>query len=583
MYRSLSQMGPASRSRAVRLCSRRIFDLAQSGSPRQEFICGVLDSVYDLIGCLVTRAVLIDHHDRRFYAVAGSDGQSSATCQVMRDEAAGCGRVAWSVDPDDPFEQLCQQVVNEQTDDGLPWFTDDGYLWIDDLDGFPYNLTRSDRECNYPGLVVTRGVRSLMVLPVEGAKHRFGLLQIESETAGFFLPEHFGSYGRLAQSLGLALDMRSLNIALRERVKELSCMYGIARLFARENWSIEDILDNAVAMLGAGWLYPEATSARIVLDDRIFEHNAAHAMIESMRAPVIVGGRQRGYIEVGYITEKPPIDEGPFMIEERRLIDTIAQELAFVVEQKSTGLERRCLQEQLRHADRLATIGQLAAGVAHELNEPLSTIVGFAQLAAHNEQLPEDASRDLQKIVTAALHARKVIRELLVFSREAKPVMVDCSLNELIRDGLFFLESRFEKAGITLVCNLDPKLPMISADRSHMLQILTNLVVNAVQAMPDGGQLTIETLTEQDAIVLVVTDTGIGMDEKTVQDIFHPFFTTKEVNEGTGLGLSVVHGIVVSHGGTIEVASEPGEGTRFTIQLPRNDVLQPEERFHDAS
>lgn len=583
MHTSLSQMDPASRSRAVRLCSRRIFDLAQSGSPRQEFICGVLDSVYELIGCLVTRAVLIDHHDRRFYAVAGSGGQSRARCQVMRDKAAGCGRVAWSIDTDDLFEQLCRQVVNEQVDGGLPWFTDDGYLWIDDLDRFPHCLTRSDSDGNHPGLAVTHGVRSLMVLPVEGARHRFGLLQLESDTAGFFLPEHFSSYGRLAQALGLALDARSLHIALRERVKELSCLYGIARLFAREDWSTEEVLENAVAMLSTGWLYPEATAARIVLDDRMFDHNAANAMIQSMQAPIVVGGRQRGYIEVGYTTEKPPIDEGPFMIEERRLIDTVAQELAFVVEQKSTGMERRCLQEQLRHADRLATIGQLAAGVAHELNEPLSTIVGFAQLAARNEQLPEDANRDLQKIVTAALHARKVIRELLVFSREATPVMVSCNLNELIRDGLFFLESRFEKAGITLVCDLDPQLPMISADRSNMLQILTNLVVNAVQAMPKGGQLTIETRTDASTIALVITDTGIGMDDQTVQRIFHPFFTTKEVDEGTGLGLSVVHGIVVSHNGTIEVASEPGEGARFTIQLPRYDVLQPEERFHDAS
>jgi len=582
MRTSLLQMGPASRSRAVRQCSRRILGLARSGSPRQEFICGVLDSVYELIGCLVTRAVLIDN-DRRFYAVAGSGNSSPARCQVVHDEAAGYGRVTWSVAPDDLFEKLCRQVVDEKVDDELPWFTDDGCLWINDLDCFPHNLTRSERNCSDPGLVVTRGVRSLMVLPVEGAKHRFGLLQLEYESAGFFLPEHFDNYGRLAQAFGLALDIRSLHIALRERVKELSCLYSIARLFAREDWSTEDVVQSAVAMLGPGWLYPDATAARIVLDGRTFEHEAANAMIQSLRAPIVVSGRQRGYVEVGYTSEKPPIDEGPFMIEERQLIDTVAQELAFVVEQKSSSEERRCLQEQLRHADRLATIGQLAAGVAHELNEPLSTIVGFAQLAARNERLPEDTSRDLQKIVTAALHARNVIRELVVFSRDAVPVKVRCSLNELIRDGLFFLESRFEKAGIMLVCNLDPGLPMISADRSHMLQVLTNLVVNAVQAMPNGGQLTIETRAEPGTIMLAVTDTGVGMDKQTLGSIFDPFFTTKDIDEGTGLGLSVVHGIVVSHNGTIDVASEPGEGTRFTIRLPQTAVLQPEEEFHDAS
>lgn len=582
MRTDLSQMGPASRSRAVRLCARRIFDLAQNGSPRQTFICGALDSVYELIGCLVTRTVLIDR-DRRFYAVAGGGGPGQARCQVMRDEAAARGRVAWSVAPNDLFEQLCRKVVNEQGDVGLPWFTDDGYLWISDLDHFPHSLARSHPDCGYPGLVVTHGVRSMMVLPVRGAKHRLGLLQFESETPDFFVPEHFASYGQLAQALGLGLDIRSFHIALRERVKELSCLYNIARLFAREDWSAEDVLQDAVAMLGPGWLYPEATAARIVLDERSYESGAVDAMIQHLRAPIIIGGRQRGYVEVGYTTEKPPIDEGPFMIEERRLIDTVAQELAFVVEQKSIAGERRCLQEQLRHADRLATIGQLAAGVAHEINEPLSTIVGFAQLAGRNERIPEAVGRDLQRIVAAALHARKVIRELMVFSREAAPVKVRCNLNQLIRDGLYFLESRFEKAGITLVCNLDPALPTFNADRSQMLQVLTNLVVNAVQAMPDGGQLTIETRADRDMIELTVTDTGVGMDNQTAKNIFHPFFTTKDVDEGTGLGLSVVHGIVETHNGTIDVASRPGEGARFTIRLPRNDVLQPEARFHDAS
>jgi two-component system NtrC family sensor kinase len=177
-------------------------------------------------------------------------------------------------------------------------------------------------------------------------------------------------------------------------------------------------------------------------------------------------------------------------------------------------------------------------------------------------------TRDLNKIVAASLHARGIVRELLVFAREAKPVKITFNLNELIRDGLFFLESRFVKAGINLTCELDPELPHVTADRSQMLQVLTNLVVNSVQAMPNGGRLDITTSAGNGHVQLVVRDNGSGMDEVVIKDIFHPFFTTKDLDQGTGLGLSVVHGIVTAHDGRIHVTSRPGEGSKFCIHLP---------------
>ncbi|MCX6833565.1 MAG: ATP-binding protein, partial [candidate division Zixibacteria bacterium] len=286
---------------------------------------------------------------------------------------------------------------------------------------------------------------------------------------------------------------------------------------------------------------------------------------------------KRGLVEVGYTELKPAADDGPFLVEERHLLDTIARELAFTIQQRSYAQERQKLQIQLRHADRLATIGQLAAGVAHELNEPLASIMGFAQLAAKQPSVPGEVIRDLNKIVAASIHARSIIRELLVFAREAKPVKIAFNLNELIRDGLFFLESRFIKAGINLTCELDAKLPHITADRSQMLQVLTNLVVNSVQAMPNGGRLDITTSADNGHVQLVVEDNGCGMDEVVVKDIFHPFFTTKDLDQGTGLGLSVVHGIVTAHDGRIDVTSRPGEGSRFCIRFPIAAPTNPTE------
>jgi signal transduction histidine kinase len=141
-------------------------------------------------------------------------------------------------------------------------------------------------------------------------------------------------------------------------------------------------------------------------------------------------------------------------------------------------------------------------------------------------------------------------------------------LNKVIEEGLTLFESRCMKEGIELVRDLSPDLPGFHADPSQLNQVLINLVINALQAMPLGGRLTLRTLHHQDQLSLIVEDTGMGMDEEVLKKIFTPFFTTKEVGQGTGLGLPVVHGIVTSHGGSIRVESKVNRGSRFEIQLP---------------
>src|SRR5690349_10899114 len=169
------------------------------------------------------------------------------------------------------------------------------------------------------------------------------------------------------------------------------------------------------------------------------------------------------------------------------------------------------LEGQLRHADRLATIGQLAAGVAHEINEPLANVLGFAQLARKAPAITEQVAADLDKIVTNCLHAREVIQKLLTFAHQMPPSMAALDLNQIVSDGLYFLESRCAKAGIELVRELEPDLPVIRADATQLHQVLINLVVNAIQAMPAGGKLTIRTSLQPQHVRLTVSDTGVGM------------------------------------------------------------------------
>jgi len=174
----------------------------------------------------------------------------------------------------------------------------------------------------------------------------------------------------------------------------------------------------------------------------------------------------------------------------------------------------------------------------------------------------------MEKIMKASLHAREVVKKLMLFARQMPPQKTQVNLNHTVEESLYFLESRCAKEGIKVIRSFSPDLPEFTADPAQMTQVFVNIAVNAIQAMPNGGRLTIKTNSSQKFVSLIVKDTGVGMEESTIKQIFLPFFSTKDVGKGTGLGLPVVHGIVTSHGGSINVESRVGRGTRFEIQLP---------------
>jgi signal transduction histidine kinase len=215
--------------------------------------------------------------------------------------------------------------------------------------------------------------------------------------------------------------------------------------------------------------------------------------------------------------------------------------------------------------------------VAHELNEPLVAILGFAQLLKSSAELSIQATRDVEKIINASLHAREIIRKLMLFTRQMPAKKATCDCNQLVSEGLYFLESRCAKEGIVIIRELEDGLPQFLADQSQLYQVLVNLAVNAVQAMPQGGRLTIRTRSDADNVYLSVEDTGIGMTPEVQRQLFIPFFTTKDVGQGTGLGLAVVHGIVAAHGGSIAVRSEVGKGSTFEVRLPCNGPVNAKE------
>ena len=262
-----------------------------------------------------------------------------------------------------------------------------------------------------------------------------------------------------------------------------------------------------------------------------------------------------------------PLRLRPYSNKKKAFLVTVAKQVAILIGKKETRLAKQTLEQQLRQADRLAKIGQFSGGVAHEINEPLANILGFAQLALQTPELPEQAANDLGNIVDASLHAREIIHKLMFFSRQFPPQKISVNLNDLVDQALHITTASAKRNNVEVHREFDDSLPSIMADPQHIKQVVVNLAANAIQAMPEGGKLVARTEGRGD-VYLIVEDTGVGMDRKTLKQIFSPFYTTKDVDKGTGLGLSVVHGIVKAHNGVIQVNSTPGRGTQVEIAFP---------------
>lgn len=561
-------MKPPRRSfKEFRLLTHQIMQLAMRGPLRTEFLNEISRILMEFSGCDSVE-MWLKERSRYYRGEVNRSKKPRFRFEMMPTEEEE-GRIFPRVEDKDLLGRLCRDIMLGQTEAFLPFMTPGGGFLTGDISSTLQQVFGNEVETGDSGRFLQAGqFSSLAVIPISMEAENLGLLQLKSKTSDFLSRNDVEFYESLIQTLVSALIHRRTQVELRERIKELTCMYGIAKLVEGSGLTLSEIVQGIVELLPPAWVYPDVASARIILDGNSYVTDRFQESDYRQVADLMVEGEKRGTVEVNYSEDKPELDEGPFLLEERRLIDTIAREVALIMERKHTEGEKARLQEQLRHADRLATIGQLSAGVAHELNEPIGSILGFAQLIEKNPQLPEQVEQDAVKIKKASLHAREVIKKLMLFARQTPPQKIRVDLNQIVDEGLYFLESRCAKEGIRVERKLAGSLPKIHADPAQMTQVLVNVVVNAIQAMPGGGKLTIQTRASKKTVSLAIKDTGTGMDEKIKKQVFLPFFTTKDIGHGTGLGLAVVHGIVTSHRGSIDVRSALGKGTTFEVSLP---------------
>ncbi len=557
--------------------TRRILRCANQGNSRYNFLRDISQLLLDFTSCDALEILHLDE-DLGYRWEAKRNQELQPQFEVIH--CKGELSLLEIIQEDSQLDRLCRDILDGEWDTASQCSTESGCFWTDNIKQLQTLIGEERSSTTDVDEELSGKYQSLAILPFTISEENNGLVILKSVIPSNFTEYEIKLYEDIAQTLGLAAVDRRAQAALNERVKELTCLYNIARIAKRQESTLQEKLQQIVELLPSSWQHPDVAVARVTLDGNAFTTSQFKEGCYRQFANIEVKGRRRGIVEVFYTDERPELEVAPFLKEEVNLMDEVARQICAIVENTEAETEKIKLQEQLRHADRLATIGQLAAGVAHELNEPLGSILGFTQLAKKN--LPDYGdvekfsvlSRDLDKIEKASLHARSIIREMLIFARQMPTHITVVNLNKIVEEVISFYKSRCISVGIELVHRMNDKLPDIDGDPAQMNQMLINLMVNAIQAMPRGGKLIIQTDCDERTISLSLIDTGIGMSEKVKKQIFNPFFTTKDVNQGTGLGLSVVHGIVSSHGGTIEAKSRVNRGSCFKIHLPISSVVQ---------
>jgi signal transduction histidine kinase len=465
---------------------------------------------------------------------------------------------------------------------------------------------------------MSRHVRCWMGVPLIVQDQVIGLLNLGHVAPGFYTGEHARIARTFVDQAAVAIENARLFQAERQRRREAEALRraslvlnssldadwvlgqlleqihavipydcanvmgieeGIARVTHQCGYEREGRLEEVLALRLPIDAFPnlkqmlETRRSRVVPDtqtDPAWVSVEQTAWIRSWAgAPIVVRDEVVAFFSLDHCLS------GFYGKEHGELLEAFAAHAAVAIENALLFDEAQATYEELKHAQdqliqsaKMAAIGQLAAGVAHELNNPLTSILGFAQLLMRNLQPDDPAHDNLSTIAAEALRARDIVQGLLDFSRQNAPLYQRADVNQLLRDTLSLVHRQVGHSGVHIVEDYAPDLPSLPVAGGRMKQVFLNLITNALQAMPHGGTLSVSSEQVDSEVAIRIADTGVGIAEKHLPRLFDPFFSTKPPGQGTGLGLSVSLGIVQKHGGRITVDSWPGEGSTFTVWLP---------------
>lgn len=361
--------------------------------------------------------------------------------------------------------------------------------------------------------------------------------------------------------------MTTTEAKLKERVKELTCLYDVTSIIVNSDYDqLETSLEAIVYCLKRAWQFEEATEVLITVGGYYVKTDDFRPDMVNIKSDIKVFNKVEGQIIVAYPTEKYAVSD--FLEEEQTLLDNVSLAVGNLLERKQIRDSEAATRRQMERADRLHILGEITAGIAHELNTPLANILGFAELLKEKVKNDEN-SRDLEKIMDNAIFSREIVKKLMFFACEMPQEMTTVHLNPMVENVLKLLGPSLRDKKIKLTKSFGNENIELKADTVQLTQVLFNLIMNAIYYSPVGGQIDVNIAEERKKIRIRISDEGKGIDPKNEDKVFEPFFTTKPTGDGSGLGLSVVHGIISSHKGSISHRSNTPKGTIFTVDFPK--------------
>lgn len=355
---------------------------------------------------------------------------------------------------------------------------------------------------------------------------------------------------------------------LKERIKELTCLYNVSNYIANCNlYDLDPTFKAIASSLKEAILYSKEAFVEIKLGEDLVRAGEKIEDKVFILTVIKVFNLPYGSIKIGY--PESNYKENVFLEEEKQLLRTVAIEIGNLIERKQIIDKEEMTKRQMERADRLSILGEITAGIAHELNTPLANILGFSELLKERFVNQEDALQDLDKITHSAIFSREVVKKLMFFSCEMPQQMELVNINTIITEAIDLLRPSFSKK--YLKCNLEfsEDAILLRVDAIQLTQVVFNLVINAIYFSPQNGQISIKVDSHHKEVVMKISDEGTGIAKEISDFIFNPFYTTKPVGEGSGLGLSVVHGIMKSHKGTIKQCSNKPKGAIFKLNFPK--------------
>lgn len=358
----------------------------------------------------------------------------------------------------------------------------------------------------------------------------------------------------------------TLKEKLKERIKELECLYEVSNLLYQQDCSVDSILGSVGLSIRRALRHPGDAIVELRLDGYHTLTNALPKETVFLESRLdALDGSYFGYIKVHY--PKPIYTKNHFLKEELLLINEIASSVGAFYERHLNREREAVVRKNAQLVDRLSILAEITAGIAHEINTPLGNILGYAELLA-KKQLDNESTKDVAKIRSAAIYSREIVKKLMFFSCEMPSSSDWVEIKPTVLQVLSFLEHKFAKAAVAYRLLFDDDHLKARLDSVQFTQILFNLLLNALYVSPEHSTLEIKVTHDKHFFTISISDEGPGIPNAIKSKVFEPFFTTKPLGEGTGLGLSVVHGIVKSHHGSIVIKDNQPKGTVFTINFP---------------